>query len=402
MANKKKDFNRREFLSTTIAGMSSVGLLGVSGKALASSGQDQSSQNSEKEILYRPLGKTGIRLPIVNMGVMNCMDPAVVKKSYEAGVRYFDTAAWYMRGRNEEMLGKVIQELNARDQVIIGTKIYVPESQRKMSPEKAKETYLNIAAKSLERLQTEYVDILFSHSISNLDWLNNPGILEALQLLKEQKKARFIGFTTHGNMAECIRDATQTGVYEVIETAFNYTMSEDQDLLNALKDATTKGIGLIAMKTQCSQSWHPTYRTNIMHTAVLKWALRNDFISTAIPGYTTFQQMEEDFSVAYDLEYTPEEKEFLEDKNVKLALGYCHQCARCVPTCPKGVDIPNLMRTHMYATRYANFYQARDTFDEIPGERGLQACATCETCTAGCVNQINIAQRIEELKVIYA
>lgn len=402
MDNSKKEYNRREFLSKTVIGMSSVGILGASGKAFASSGQDQSPQNSEKEILYRTLGNTGIHLPIVNMGVMNTMDAAVVKKSYEIGVRYFDTAAWYMRGRNEEMLGKVFKELNARDQVIIGTKIYVPHQQRRMTPEKAKETYLNIAAESLHRLQIEYVDILFSHSVENSEWLNNPGILEALQLLKEQKKARFIGFTTHGNMAECIHEAAQTGVYEVIGTAFNYTMSEDQDLLNALKDAATKGIGLIAMKTQCSQSWHPTYRTGVMHTAVLKWALRNDFISTAIPGYTTFQQMEEDFSVAYDLEYTPEEKQYLEEKNLKLSMGYCRQCGRCRPTCPKGVDIPTLMRIHMYVTRYANFYQARDTFDEIPRERGLQTCTTCETCTAGCVNQINIAQRIEELKVIYA
>jgi predicted aldo/keto reductase-like oxidoreductase len=402
MDNSKKEYNRREFLSKTVVGMSSVGMLGASGKAFASSDQNKSPQHSKEEIIYRTLGNTEIRVPIVNMGVMNCMDPAVVKKSYELGVRYFDTAAWYMRGRNEEMVGSVIKELNARDKVIIGTKIYVPHERRGMIPEEAREAYLKIAEESLQRLQTDYVDILFSHSIETTEWLNNPGILEALQLLKKQKKARFIGFTTHSNMAECIQDATQTGVYDVIGTPFNYTLSEDQILLDALKNATAKGIGLIAMKTQCSQYWHPTYRTGVMHTAVLKWALRNDFITTAIPGYINFQEMEEDFSVAYGLEYTPEEKTFLEDKNIKLSLAYCRQCKQCVPTCPAGVDIPTLMRTHMYATCYTNFYQARDALESIPRERGLQACISCKACTASCVNRIHIAERIADLKILYA
>jgi predicted aldo/keto reductase-like oxidoreductase len=165
------------------------------------------------------------------------------------------------------------------------------------------------------------------------------------------------------------------------------------------------------MKTLCAQYWYrehvPSdklsyYKGKIMHTAVLKWALRNDFIATAIPGYTTFQQMEEDFSVAYDLEYTPEEKRFLKDRVVKLSLGYCRQCQQCLSTCPKGVDIPTLMRTHMYAACYTNFYQARDTLDEIPRGIGLDACASCETCRANCVNSVDIPRRIDELKVIYA
>jgi len=122
----------------------------------------------------------------------------------------------------------------------------------------------------------------------------------------------------------------------------------------------------------------------------------------AIPGYTNFQQMEEDFSVAYDLEYTKEEKKFLEDRKAKLAIsGYCQQCSRCLPTCPNGVDIPALMRTHMYAACYSNFYQARDTLDEIPRGKSIQICRSCKTCVARCVNSVNIARRIDELKMIY-
>ena len=60
------------------------------------------------------------------MGVMNADNPALVKRSFEMGVRHFDTASGYQKGRNEEMLGSVIKELKVRDQVIIATKIPRP------------------------------------------------------------------------------------------------------------------------------------------------------------------------------------------------------------------------------------------------------------------------------------
>jgi len=411
MAIKKKDYNRREFLSRTFSGIASISVLGISGKTLPSFGQEKITQNSEKKVINRTLGKTGIKVPIVNMGVMNTLDSALVKRSYEIGVRHFDTAAWYMQGRNEEMLGNVIKELNVRDKVIIGTKVYIPHQQRGMSPEKAKEAYLRIAEESLNRLQMDYVDILYSHSVHDTDWLNNPGILEALQMLKKEGKARFIGFSTHKNMAACLNDAVRTGFYDVVLTAFNYSMIDNKEMTSAIKSAALKGIGIIAMKTQCSQAWYgkrlPSdeqkyYEGTIMHKSILKWVLLNEYITSAIPGYTTFQQMEEDFSVAYDLEYTPEEKEFLEDRNIKLSLGKCcQQCDSCVFTCPKGVDIPTLMRTHMYAACYSNFYQARDTLNSIPKVKNLAACTSCDVCTASCVNLVDIASRIEELKTIY-
>ncbi len=414
MASKTRDLSRREFLSKSVSGMASAGILGLSGKELLQIDQDTPAQEksgqSKKKILYRTLGKTGIQLPVVNMGVMNSMNPELVKRSFEIGVRHFDTAAWYQGGRNEEMVGKVIQEMKIRDKVLIGTKIFIPQQQRGQRSDQVKKEYLRIADESLKRLQTDHVDILYSHNVSTLEWLNKPGILEAMQLLKEQGKARFIGFTTHKNMTECINDATQNGFYNVIETAFNYAMSDDQKMIDALKGAAKKGIGLVAMKTQCSQFWYREnvpnnkqtfYEGKITHTAVLKWVLRNDFISTAIPGYTTFEQMQDDFSVAYDLDYTPEEKKFLEDRDVKLSMGYCRQCDRCLASCPKGADIPSLMRTHMYAASYTNFHQARDTLIEIPKGKGLDACASCETCGAKCANDVDIADRINELKIIY-
>lgn len=412
MSQGKEHFNRREFLLKTFSGIASVGFLGLSEKGQVLHGQEKLTHETKKKIIFRTLGRTGIQLPIVNMGVMNADNPALLQSSYKVGVRYFDTAGYYQRGRNEEMVGNVIKELKIRDKVIIGTKVYIPHQQRGMSPEQMKKTFLNMAEESLKRLQMDYVDILYLHVVEDVNYLNNPGIKEALELLKKEKKTRFIGFSTHANMTECINEAARTGFYDVILTAFNYSMYDNKELIEAIKNAASKGIGIIAMKTQCQQPWYlqqyePSnrrkyYEGKIIHTAVLKWVLRHEYITTAIPGYTTFQQMEEDFSVAYNLEYTPEEKKFLEDRNVKLAIkGYCQQCYQCIPSCPHRVDIPTLIRVHMYAVCYGNFYQARDTLNSISHEKNLQMCASCNTCKAICVNRVDIPKRISELKAIY-
>jgi predicted aldo/keto reductase-like oxidoreductase len=413
MNKRKNKFSRREFLSKTFSSMATVGFFGIPRKKAPSFTQEESVQSPKKKIIYRTLGKTGISLPIVSMGVMNTLDSALVKKSYEIGIRLFDTAAEYMRGKNEEMVGNVIKELNARDKVIIGTKIYISLFQRGMRPKEVKEAYLKSAEDSLRRLKTDYVDILYSHCVYDIKWLKNPGILEALQLLKEQKKTRFVGFSTHQNMAECINEAAQMDFYDVICTAFNYTMNEDNLFIEALRNAALKGIGLLAMKTQCGGQYfrltnippekQQFYKKSILHTAVLKWALKNDFIASAVPGYTNYKQMEEDFSVAYNLGYTDEERKFLEDRNVKAAMkSFCQQCSRCVSSCPNQVDIPSLMRTHMYAFCYPNFYQAWNTLREIPKGKGLDSCISCDSCKAKCLSHVDIASRIAELKAIYA
>lgn len=296
--------------------------------------------------------------------------------------------------------------------VIIGTKVFIPEEQRpKLTPDDVKGIFLKTADESLSRLQMDYVDILYVHNVQDLGFLNNPGIKEALHQLKEKKKVRHTGFSAHMNMTELVEDAVMQDFYEVIQIAFNYAMSDDAKLAGALKAAHAKGIGLIAMKTQCMQYWYKEYvpsekqafyQGNILHTAVLKWVLKHDFITCAIPGFTTFNQMEQDFAVAYDLDYTAEERKFLEDRNVKSAAGTCLQCSGCLASCPKGMDVPTLMRTHMYAACYANYWEARSTLANLPQDKNLHACISCNACTASCVRRIDVPRRIRELKIIFA
>jgi len=136
-------------------------------------------------------------------------------------------------------------------------------------------------------------------------------------------------------------------------------------------------------------------------TALLKWVLRHESITTAIPGYTTYDQMEQNFSVAYNLDYTPAEQEFISNKKNVAEAQFCRQCGQCVADCPNGVKIPLLMRTHMYALQYKDHWLARDTMASIAAGKGLDACANCDHCQAQCRHQVDIAHKIQRLKEIY-
>ncbi|MDR1728795.1 MAG: aldo/keto reductase [Acidobacteriota bacterium] len=352
-----------------------------------------------RKIITRKLGKTGIEVPIVSMGVMNADNPAVVKESYEIGVRFFDTAAGYQMGRNEEMVGKVIKELGARKKVYIQTKIHKP---RLDSADAVAKQMLSDFDKCLQRLQMDYVDILLVHGPSVAE-MNEPGVKQAMAEVKKLKKAHHIGVSTHMDHANVILDAAKGGFYEAVTVAYNFTQAQDTALLDAIKKAHAAGVGIIAMKTQASGRRGPNAPEGpaVNQTAALKWVLNHKEIATAIPGYTNFDHMKEDFSVAYGLDYTDVEKKFLSEKNLVASVQFCQQCSNCRETCPKGVDVPTLMRTHMYAAKYGNFVHARATLDGIAATASLRNCSDCSECEAKCAHHVGIAENIRDLKSMY-
>ncbi len=403
-----KDVSRRRFISASLTSLASFGIFTASARNPRV--WKKTLLPDTKKPITRILGKTGIEIPIVSMGVMNSFDPALVQYAYEGGMRHFDSAIAYGRGRNEEMIGSVLNRLKIRDQVVIATKIQLPNTLASMGAQEIQTTLMDMLDGSLKRLGTNHVDILYIHSVRDPQILAHTGITDAFLGMKKTGKARFIGFSTHSNMTACIREAATSDVHDVILTAFNYSLGEDRDLLEALEAAYRKKIGLIAMKTQCSQGWYRDgssqnsrkyYEGTLLHSALLKWVLRHECITSAIPGVTTFQQVDEDMKVAFSLEYTEEEKQFFKDRNLQSSLGYCHQCAACIPTCRNRISLPDLMRVHMYAFSYGNFHHAHDTYDSIPHGGNLKQCRDCGVCSARCVRSIDIQGRIRDLKTVF-
>jgi len=385
-----RDWNRRDFIVKPILWAGAAGVLSRTDLLLAETA-------SSGALLERTLGRTGLKLPIVSMGVMNADVPGILRHAYELGIRHFDTAAVYQNGRNEEMVGSVVKEMGIRDKVVISTKIGTRASFQNTA--EAKKGFIDRFDASLKRLQMDHVDILYHHGVDDADHAKSDGQIEVLASLKKQGKTRFIGISTHETIP-VLNAVIPLNVFDVALVTINYTMAHDAEKLATIEKAARSGMGIVAMKTQAGGTVRPDSKLPKelpaeSQTALLKWVLNHDFIATAIPGFSTYEHLEQDFSVARNLAYSEPEKKFLADKAFVAQAEFCHQCGECLADCPKHVNIPALMRSHMYAVQYRNVSMARQTVAEAGG---LGACADCGECLAACRKTVQIGRKIAQLK----
>ncbi len=408
MSKSNSNVTRRGFLTTAATGVVSAGVLSLTPSGALSQEPAEQAEPNDGEIIRRKIGRTGLQVPIVSMGIMNADNPEIIQAAYDIGMRHFNASADYQGGRVEENLGRVLKRSKGRDKVVVATGSHDIAQLRSMTPSEVKKTLISSCEGSLRRLGTDYLDILYIYQVSNPGIIGFEAIIEGIEVLKQQGKVRYAGVTTHSNMADVINATTENGFYDVVLTSINFTMADDTALLQAIKNAAEKGVGVVGMKVMTGGSRWPNpdsrsnYTSSTIATAAMKWVMRNENIATCIPGFMNYEHMKEDFSIAYNLEYNEQEKKLLADNNVKLGMGFCRQCRKCLASCPGGVDVPTLMRTHMYAAQYGDFYKARATLESIPAGNTLSECTDCSTCQAECANTVDISRRIDELKLMYS
>ena len=393
MTVKDKGLNRRNFLKTSLTGLAAVGAVpgAVKAAALGTAGGGGSAKP-----IVRTLGKTGLKVPVVSMGVMNADNPAVVQAALEAGITLLDTASGYQRGRNEQMIGQVVKG-RARDSFMIATKVPGPNRDRSMQGLDAaglEQSFLGKFDECLSRLGLDHVEVLYLHNNTEPEHVQNPAIIGALQKAKRAGKARFIGITTHGNEPAVIRATMETNAYDVVLTAYNFRQDHAADVRKAVAEAAAAGLGIVAMKTQAGAYWDKEKQQPINMRAALKWVLNDPNVATAIPGFTTFDQLKEDWSVVSDITLTPEE---LKDLHLgeQVAGLYCQQCGQCLAGCPKGLPIPDLMRGYMYAYGYRNLQAAHELVGSL--DLAENPCGSCASCSAVCAKGFDLADRVRDI-----
>jgi predicted aldo/keto reductase-like oxidoreductase len=395
-----RGIKRREFLAKTVLGLLAAGI-GLPNLKAGNPKQERSTK-----IVYRMLGRTNLRIPLVSFGVMNSDSPDLINQALDKGVNHLDTAHLYLRGNSERVIGEVVENSGKRDKVYIATKMRLARDREKRifslegtdrePPATAESLYKQLDL-SLKRLKTDYVDILYLHSCYSPQMATYEPLMNALVTVKKQGKARYIGISTHADEPNVIRATVDAKVYDVVLTAYNFAQEHKEDIKKAIAYAAKKGVGVVAMKTQGGRQLQEEGDIEINHRSALKWVLEDENVCTTIPGMTTFEQLHTNLSVMDDLVLSQVERNYLELAAQLKGKLYCQNCRACIPTCPHGVEIPNLMRAYMYASAYGNFIQAKTTIAELPEKRGLNVCQSCPSCTADCSTGINISTRLKSL-----
>ncbi len=375
-----RKIGRRKFLkclSGALLGVAAPSILKVS----LSSGKTAKSSALE----YRALGKTGLKVTTVGMGVMNCSDPAVLQRAFDLGINFYDTADCYMRGKNEEMVGKVFQ--GRRDKVFIQTKVHDhDEKQMRQSVER-----------SLRRLRTDYIDVLVWHDLHRPEEVSDERLFEFMTKMKKEGKVRFTGFSSHSNMAALLKEAARWTYHDVALVSYNFTHSKV--LGEAIAQASKAGIGVVAMKTQAGGYKKGKGEGVTPHQAALKYVLSDQNVATAVPGVTTLEQIDECAAVMGvavsrgDLNQLREHHAFLKGR-------ICTLCGGCTGECPYGVPYGDYLRVMMYHDGYERDELAKETLGAVLASQAVDPCAECPSCAITCRRGLDIRAEIERARHI--
>jgi predicted aldo/keto reductase-like oxidoreductase len=335
--------------------------------------------------VYRTLGRTGLKITVVGFGAMLTPEAEVIRAGLDRGINYIDTARVYLKGENEEVVGRAIKGI--RNNIFLATKAR-PVSNTK------KEIFRDVE-ESLSKLRTDHVDVLQLHSLKSKDRAFIPEVREALIELRRQGKVLFFGVTTHTNQAEVVNALADDPDRFFDVALVGYSFKSPPEIRQSIARAAKAGIGIIAMKTQAGGYQTAALGPISPHQAALKWALQDVNVTAAIPGMRDMGELDEDLSVMGMMKLTRREEQILKRYGQAISLYYCQFCGRCEGLCPRGVAISDIHRSLMYAEAYGSMELARETYREIPARASLKSCLDCSECTASCVNGIDIPAKLE-------
>jgi len=389
------DLSRRDFLKigAAVAAAGAVApkiLLGQTPPPEAAGKQKETPAKPEPE--YRVLGKTGVKVTVVAMGCMNIKDNGdLVRKALDLGINWFDTARVYYNGRNEGIVGAVLK--GKRDKIYICTKSH--GSKEKMTAD---------LETSLKDLGTDHVDLWLAHGVGDRAGVMDEGLIRPLQEAKKAGKTRFIGFSVHSKIPEVLNAAVEAKLHDAIVVGYHY--ASGPAIKDAIAKASAAGIGIIAMKTMAagqklSEQMPPPKMTGGYSEAQakLRWVLDDTNIACAIPGVTSFDQLDEDAAVmGKKLGYLNRRR--LEWHAIQTASVACAGCGGCAGTCPRGVEIPGVRRCAMYLRAYKDEELARENYAQLAANAA--PCADCASCTARCVRGAALQPLLSETHKLLA
>lgn len=395
MIQKDHNWSRRKFLKT--AGIAGVGSL------LAPVKQLRAASDEPETIPTRPFGKTGEQVSILSLGGMfeTGSNQLMLRQAINRGVTYWDTANSYGRGRSEKGIGKYFTKYpQDRKKIFLVTKSGAWSI-------KGMKRELN---ESLERMQTDYIDLFFVHGISSISEMDEDTKAWAEEA-KAAGKIRFFGFSTHSNMEGCLLEGAKLGWIDGIMMTYNYRLMHSADMRRAVDACVKAGIGLTAMKTQGGGQVRTDSETELKLAgrflekgftdaqAKLKAVWQNPQISSIcsqMPNMTLLMS-----NVAAALEKTQlsaRDSELMQLYAKETRAAYCTGCTAICESCVNGeAPIGDVMRYLMYCNSYDDYALAADGFKTIsPKVRKRLTRLDYSKAERKCPQRLPIAKLIQE------
>lgn len=327
---------------------------------------------------YKILGKTGLRVSSLAFGALQFArierSEAVnlVLSAHEYGINLIDTAHNYPN--SEEILGEALNGI--RDKVYIITK----------SLSRNKKDFLNDFNQSLERLNTDYIDIFLFHFISKneeFEFIQNEGIINALIKEKQKGKIRFIGFSCHNPAV--IDKFYELDDFSVLMVPLNFITKEYVD--KPIVEKFTKfDIGLLAMK--------PFGGGRLIDIELCFKFLKNYPKFIPVAGMQNLKELKENIKFIGSKDFlNNNDKEKIKQITKELGTKFCRQCGYCMP-CPNNIAITDVNFIKVYYKQ-----MSKDKFYDMGLEEIVEdakKCTECGECIDKCPFNLDVPSIIKE------
>ena len=321
------------------------------------------------------LGSTGITVPQNAFGALPVqrvsteMAVKLLRRAYEGGMRFFDTARAY--SDSEVKVGEAFDGM--REKVFIATKTGAK------TPEEVRAQ----VETSLKNLRTDYIDIYQFHCA---DQCYRPGdgtgMYECMEELKKEGKIRHIGITAH--KLYIAEEAVESGLYETLQYPFSYLSSEKEIAL--VKKCKEANMGFIAMKGLAG---------GLINRSEAAMAFMSQF-DNALPIWGIQKEKELEEWLSYMAE-TPTMNEeltaYIEKEQKELTGEFCRGCGYCMP-CPAGIMINQCARMSLMLRRAPS--KAWLTPEMQAEMKKIEVCLHCNQCMKKCPYELNTPELLKK------
>jgi predicted aldo/keto reductase-like oxidoreductase len=353
----------------------------------------------------KPLGRTGLSVGRLGMGVEDVKDPELIQRAADLGITYFHALS------NQETVGRGIRSIRSRVVLAAGSG----------KPTRA-EMLADLDAQ-LRAFATPHIDLWYLTSKYRPEFLTDD-LVEGLHAAKAAGKIRACAIAGHGfgSVKERLKQLRDTiGAAMVVCNFATWELPADlaapprTSLPGGTRDDIAEmhrdGLGILSMKhlmggltfvPDATKAWAQSLPDrSAALAAALKWALANPSIDVVPVGMSTRELLEANVRTAQST-FTDGERKLLAVSIERYGSDYCRMCYGCQGACRHDVAVPDVLRALMYAEGYRDPRRGRATFAALPAAARQVRCEDCAACTVECRAGSDVRGRLLRARALFS
>lgn len=368
--------------------------------------------NDFQDLKLSALGMGSMRLPVLDGNDSNIDFDAtkeMIAYCMKSGINYYDTAYGYHGGNSELVVGKLLKDYD-RSSYYLASKFpgYDLSNMSKVE---------EIFEEQLKKCQVDYFDFYMFHNVCemNIDEYLNPeyGIFDYLMEQKKNGRIRHLGFSAHGDI-DCITrflkaygNAMEFGQLELNYFDYNFQNAKGKvELLDKWNIPVwvmepVRGGQLARLSPEATAKLKQARPDEDIPAWAFRFLQAIPNVTVTLSGMSNMEQLRANIS-------TYAESKPLDEDEMQLILGIadkmisettvpCTGCHYCVSKCPKGLDIPFLLKQYNEAmVAGAGDFIAPMALSSVATDKQPECCINCHSCEKVCPQTIKIPEELKK------